>query len=370
MLYIFRRSGLLATRAAAILFAAGLVLAGRTHAQDIPLFSQKLTNSFLYNPAVAGLGMGSLTYSYRNNYSGVNGAPDTHFISAHTPVANYRVGVGVNMFQEQVSALSSTYFSGAFAYHIPINPTSTFSLGISGEYNYQKLRGDLASLNSGDKVLSAYGAGMSKPDFSFGVSYKNSFLHAGISANRLYTAWFEEESKKVLASYYSAFVQGTIRLDAVRSIIEPFLGYRKLSTSNNMVEAGTYYTYADRLTAGLGLRSNSILSATVAYRLTPKFMIGYSREMLLGAVGGYTGASNEFVMRIDFSNRASRPASSNFREAMSYRKKTMHSSSGPKNLHKSMKKLKRFSPNKRYQSNKQMAIKRDRAKKSNAHRRN
>src|ERR1041384_8290761 len=83
--------------------------------QDIPLFTQKLTNSFIYNPAVAGHNVGSLTYSYRMSYAGVANAPKSHFISFHTPLAGHRVGFGVNAYQEDINFIKNTYLSAAFS---------------------------------------------------------------------------------------------------------------------------------------------------------------------------------------------------------------------------------------------------------------
>jgi hypothetical protein len=62
-------------------------------AQDIPLFSQKLTNSFIYNPSFAGLDFGSLTFSRRSNYTAVEGAPVNNFLSLHTPFSGGRFGI-------------------------------------------------------------------------------------------------------------------------------------------------------------------------------------------------------------------------------------------------------------------------------------
>ena len=69
-----------------------LSLPHTANAQDIPLFSQKLTNSFIYNPSLAGHTFGSVTYAYRQNYSNVQGAPKNNFISMHAPFANHKIG--------------------------------------------------------------------------------------------------------------------------------------------------------------------------------------------------------------------------------------------------------------------------------------
>src|SRR3954470_10804159 len=95
------------------LVVSGLFISFSSYAQDIPLFSQKLTNSFVYNPALAGHTFGSLTYSYKQNYSNVNNSPQNHFLSIHTPIANHRFGIGANVYQEDVTFLRSMYISGA-----------------------------------------------------------------------------------------------------------------------------------------------------------------------------------------------------------------------------------------------------------------
>jgi type IX secretion system PorP/SprF family membrane protein len=271
-----------------------LFIAFNVKSQDIPLFSQKLTNSFIYNPAMAGIGLGSLTFSHRNNYSGVTGAPSNNFMSFHTPFSNYRFGAGFNVFQEEVAAIKSTYASGAFAYHININKFSSLSFGVSGEYNSSRLTDEAIAQNDGsDLILNRYTNGVAQPDFSFGVNYQNRLWKVGVAANRLYTAWFEKDSVKNLASYYSGFLQGVIPLEGARSVIEPYFAYRKFSESNNTFDIGVYYTYDNKLTAGVATRSGSILNATLAYKLTKNLLIGYSREVIMGSVGGYTGSSNE-----------------------------------------------------------------------------
>ena len=113
------------------LLLAGLFASSfAVRAQDIPLFSQKLTNSFMYNPALAGHTFGSATFSYRTNYSGVADAPKNYFLSVHTPFSNHRFGVGANVYQEEVSFLKNTYYSGAFAYHLYFNKFSSLSMGV------------------------------------------------------------------------------------------------------------------------------------------------------------------------------------------------------------------------------------------------
>jgi type IX secretion system PorP/SprF family membrane protein len=331
-------------------------------AQDIPLFSQKLTNSFMYNPAVAGHTFGSLTASYRKNYGAVKGAPTNYFVSLHTPLANHRFGVGANVFQEEVTFLRNTYASVAFAYHLRFDKFTTLSMGVSGEYNSIGTNGvPIGSIEDPDYISISQGR-LNHYDYSFGLHFQNRFLKAGIAANRLSSTWSKE--KAPLTSYYSSFVQGLIPLRGGEDLLEPYVAYRKLSEINSSFDAGLFYTYNNLLTAGGSWRSGGILGLTVAAHLGKYLTVGYSRETIMGNVGGFVGAANEITLRYDFSNESYKERfRADYKSAVSYRRKTVGTGSSrpggrsPKQLHKKQKKLAPYSPNRRYQNIKKLSVK-------------
>lgn len=347
-------------------FALALpMLAG---SQDIPLFSQKLTNSFIYNPSFAGLDFGSLTFSRRNNYSGVSGAPVNNFLSLHTPFSNYRFGVGINIFQEEVNILKNSYFSGAFAYHIPFNKYTKLSFGISGEYNTLRANGGDVNFEqvSNDVVLNnLIDEKNNTTDFSFGTNFANQYLKVGFALNRIGAAWLKNDSTKLLSNFYSGFGQGIIRLRGNQDLLEPYVAYRKFSETNNTLDAGVFYTYNNKISAGTAFRKaagsgGAVFNFTLAYHLSKYVMVGYSREIVTGPVGGFVGASNEFTLRFDFNNQGAKVKfRDDYKSSLSYRRKTLSTSAAkrttsggrnPKQLHKAQKRVAAFTPNGRYQN--------------------
>lgn len=331
-------------------------------AQDIPLFSQKLTNSFMYNPALAGHTFGSVTVSYRQNYAKVEGAPTNYFISAHAPIANHRFGIGANFYQEDVTFLRNTYASGAFAYHIRFDKFTVLSMGVSGEYNSIGTNGvPVGTIN--DPEYEAINKGrVNHYDYSFGLHFQNRFLKAGIAANRLSSTWLKEEAS--LSNYYSSFVQGLIPLRGGEDLLEPYVAYRKLSSVNNTIDAGLFYTYNNLLTVGGAWRSGGVVAGTIAVRPSKYLQLGYSREIITGNVGGFVGAASEFTIRYDFNNESYKERfRADYKSAVSYRRKTVGSSfskaggRGPKQLHRKQKKLAPYSPNRRYQNIKKLGVK-------------
>jgi type IX secretion system PorP/SprF family membrane protein len=347
-----------------LLIALGAVA---SRAQDIPLFSQKLTNSFMYNPAMAGHTYGSITTSYRTNYSGVADAPKNYFLSIHTPFAHHRFGAGANVYQEEVAILKNTYYSAAFAYHLQFNKFSTLSMGVGTELN--QFRPNFNTVNdpyiSPDLTYQRYVLTSGKPDFSFGMLYQNRYVKVGASANRLATAWLEPVDKKTLSNYFTGSVQGMIPIRDGQDLLEPYFAYRKLSESNQTFDAGLYYTYDNKITVGGAYRNGSIAAVTLAYRLSKYLLVGYSREMILSPIGGFVGSSNEFTLRYDFNDQNyQKKFKQDYKQAISYRRKTLNTSSikktpgghSPKQLQKAQKRVAAYSPNSRYQNTKKLSM--------------
>lgn len=335
-----------------------LIAAGTSFGQDIPLFSQKLTNSFLYNPAMAGMSSGSLTLSHRTNYAGVQGAPVNNFLSFQTPISNGRFGFGVNALQDRVNILDNNFASAAFAYHLQLNSLNRLSMGVGAEYNMTKLN-DL-TLVSTDRTLQRIDTtGTSKADFSFGLVYETRLFRAGLAANRLSSGLFENKGTQTLSNYYTAFVQGTLPMRGGADMIEPYINFRKFSASNTTLDLGVYYTYDSKLVAGVAVRNGSTYSGTVGFHFTKNIMAGYSREMNLGSVGGFIGSTNEITFRFDFSQKETpKKFNNDYRSSLSYRRKTLNTSGvkktagghTPKQLSKAQKRVAAFSPNRRYQN--------------------
>lgn len=341
--------------------------------QDIPLFSQKLTNSFVYNPAIAGHTVGSLTASYKQNYGQVEGAPKNYFLSMHAPIANYRFGIGGNIYQEEVTFVRSTYASIAFAYHLSLSKISTLSFGVSGELNtfgnngVPKVPG--TELLQNEEWVNFEKNGLSDYDVSFGMHFQNRFIKAGIAANRLSSTWLKEESKVVLSNFYSMSVQGLIPLRADQDILEPYIAYRKLSELNQTLDVGAYYTINKKITLGGAFRTGGVVSGTAAYRLSKYLLVGYSHETIVGSVGGFVGAANEITLRFDFNDQAYRAHfSSDYKSSVAYRRKALSTSKkrpaarSPKQMAKKQKKLAPYSPNRRYQNTKKLSVKKYKSK--------
>lgn len=332
------------------------------NAQDIPLFSQKLTNSFIYNPALAGHTFGSITFAHRKNFANVNGSATSNFLSFHTPVKDHKFGVGANLFSEQVNVYKNIYASGAFAYHLSFSRNSILSMGVSAEYN--SLGFDIGKLNFESRVEDALLVNENSLDFSFGLNYSHKYFKAGAAMNRLATNLEITNSANVLSEFYSGYAAGLIPIRGGIDILEPTFTFRKFSDVNDAWDAGLYYTYNAMVLVGGSYRKGDILSLTTGFHINKKLLLGYSYEMVNNNLGSDLGATNELTIRYDFNNITYQDRfRSSYKSSISYRRKTLSNSSsarkragvkGPKAMHKKAKRMQKFSPNKRYNTGKKL----------------
>lgn len=364
-----------------ISIALCLLLNTPAFSQDIPLFTQKLTNSFLYNPAIAGENFGSVTLAHRSSYLGVQDAPQNNFLAFHTPFYNHKFGAGVNVYQEKVNFLSNIFITGAFAYHINFSEYTIFSMGVAAEYTSVKF--DINSDFKGDPEDGLLQNTISEPDFSFGLNFQHRYFKIGGAINRLATHFELTKGAEVLNEFYSGYAAGLIPLRGGLDILEPTVSIRKFAGNSRNFDVGLYYTYNDLLLVGASMRrglglgystdqernkgvSNpSLINLTTGIKINKKILVGYSYEMVGNELSSTLGSTHEITLRMDFNDRTYQDRfSRDYKSSMNFRRKTLSGTSvrkkvgskSPRSFSKRKKKqIRQMSPSKRYQNIKKLS---------------
>jgi type IX secretion system PorP/SprF family membrane protein len=138
--------------------AFGLVLSGMgigsVQAQQLFRRSQFMTNSFLSNPAIAGtLPETPVTMTFRNQWTGFDGAPETMTLSGHTSLPN-NLGVGAIVYSDDTGgAINRTGMEIAGSYTIDLNNYDAVSFGLSVMANQWSFDNDLDVWDVEDPAL-------------------------------------------------------------------------------------------------------------------------------------------------------------------------------------------------------------------------
>ena len=104
-------------------------------AQQVATYSQYMTNALAINPAYAGSHEAlSATVLARFQNVGLEGSPNTQTFSAHSPLLNKRVALGLLVIHDQLSVINQTGVHVSYAYRIPVSKKNNgvLSFGLQG----------------------------------------------------------------------------------------------------------------------------------------------------------------------------------------------------------------------------------------------
>jgi type IX secretion system PorP/SprF family membrane protein len=153
-----------------------------------------MTEGMTINPAFAGhREVLSTSLFHRSNWLGFEGAPQYQMISAHTPLVNYKVGLGILIGHESYGPVDNTNLFVNYAYRMEL-ASGKLALGMRGGFNfkntsYQDI--DISPRYSQDPAFTeSYTSFL--PNFGIGANYyaKRFFIGASIP-----TLLLEEQKK-------------------------------------------------------------------------------------------------------------------------------------------------------------------------------
>ena len=94
----------------------------KLQAQQEAMYSQYMFNTLAINPAYAGSrNVTSATALYRNQWVGIQGAPETLTLSIDAPINSKKVGLGLQVFNDRIGVTSTTGAFGSYAYRLRLN---------------------------------------------------------------------------------------------------------------------------------------------------------------------------------------------------------------------------------------------------------
>jgi type IX secretion system PorP/SprF family membrane protein len=96
-------------------------LAHTATAQQEPQYTQFMFNKLAYNPGYAGSFVSpAFTAIYRNQWMGIDGAPNTQIISFNQPMLNERLGIGANLSRHSIGINRTFTVDLVYSYRIPM----------------------------------------------------------------------------------------------------------------------------------------------------------------------------------------------------------------------------------------------------------
>ncbi len=302
------------------LISAGLSAGGQHVADSMrislgyPVYSQYLQNGLVINPAYAGTrGAMSAFMSYRMQWIGTKGSPLLQSLSAHSPMKNDKVSLGLlaRFMQYGVTKTSSVYADYAYAIRFR---EGRLSFGLQGGLDISNTDyTGLLLFDQNDPVFEADNKPYILPNVGAGVYYYTGRYFAGLAIPS-FLSYRRSTGGSTLLYHsfgeYSFIISGGAVFDITADIkLKPSILFdyslrktRKL----NQFDLNINMIYADTFWGGLSWRvPEQVLVAIFQVQLNQQIMAGISYDYPAGRMNSFSKGSTEFTLRYDFGYKVS-----------------------------------------------------------------
>ncbi|MDF2438405.1 MAG: hypothetical protein K0Q95_2781 [Bacteroidota bacterium] len=268
------------------------------YAQHNVLYSQYYFSGILINPAYAG-SQNALNFTsiYRDQWTGIDGAPRNLSIGLHTPLKNEKVNAGLVFLNNRYGITCETRAMGVYAYKLKLGKGS-LAFGLQGGVEYFKNDiSKIISTDNGDPVFEQAVEKSISGVVGAGLFYKSEKVIAGISAPILYS------TRKNYVVAYSPLILSAGFLVNLNDdlVLKPAGLVRHIKNSPVGWDLTSAIYYREAIGVGLGYRSNDAAYGYLDIRLNDQFSIGYCYDYTLSHLNTYSNGSHEFMLRYIFS---------------------------------------------------------------------
>ena len=306
-----------------------------SNAQQDAMFTKYMFNSLSYNPAFAGSPeYMQIRVLYRDQWLGLEGAPTTQTVTAHSPVSE-KIGLGVAVVNDKIGATGSTSANISYAYRIPFGK-GKLSLGLQtgfanwrADWNELRFKDPASIDNSFMEMTPSYWLF----NFGAGVFYYAPKYYIGISVPHLYNNDLRKDvpddvdvwAKQYRHYYFTAGAALPLKGDAMifkPSILIKSVGllgdFTPASSNPTKVGAPTEFDvdasvlFYNTLWVGLSIRGafeakafggeSTFDSADiwVAYYLMSGIRVGAAYDYSINKIGDFSKGSFELMVGYDF----------------------------------------------------------------------
>lgn len=310
------------------------------HSQQRPQYTQYIFNNFILNPAISGIeNYIDVKAGYRSQWQGLEGAPETSYISVHAPlgknflygtstsvpqsggtnpnsrsyVQTYMAsephhGIGFHAVSDKAGPISRTDVNATYAYHMGLSSNVNLSLGVAAGVSKIYLdRSKITLENPNDQAIGTGDYDQLKPDLSAGVWLYGPRYFAGVAAQQLLASpisFSDDESydqgKKVPHMFISAGYKVYLGDDfaAMPSAMVKVVSPVPVSIDVNMKLA-----YRDKFWMGGSYRKDDAFSAMAGFNVGSFMNLGYSYDFTTSGLNTVSNGSHEIVIGVFLNNR-------------------------------------------------------------------
>ena len=283
-------------------------------AQQVPQYSLYTLNPYAFNPAYAGLENTLVaTGVYRQQWSGLKGAPVTQNINAHLPLYAISSGVGIRVENDVIGAHNSSQVALSYNYQLQVGQNTVISLGVSAGYLQYVLDGTKLRAPEGtyvdpdfshnDQVLPIGKERAGAPLFETGVYLQSKRLEVGASLQPVYASKITSGAGNFgvkpipHAFFYTAYTLAAGENLSIKPSILVKTDLTKTQAEISVIARWRENIFAGASYRGFGQTSKDAAILMGGLKLNEKTTLAYAFDVPLSALSSVNRGSHELLLR-------------------------------------------------------------------------
>lgn len=279
-------------------------------AQKDLVMSQYMHNRYSVNPGFAGNREALTVYgAFRKKWIGINGSPHSQYFSAHSPLKNNNIALGLDVYNQQYGVTRQTGFTLSYTYRVMVNEKQYLGFGLNA--GFASYGSDWASVSTFDEMddAFAYNESSGSPLAGFGVTwYDNRFFLGASAPNLFYYDISKNKGEGLSPEKVNYLLTGGYLFSLGQQLdIQPSFLTRINPEEDTHIDINATLIYNNRIWVGASYRTTNDMVALVGYQLTPQLRLSYSYDYSTGDIGSYNSGTHEVGIQFDFGYKIKTP---------------------------------------------------------------
>ncbi len=288
------------------LFAICMFSAASVHAQQDPMVSQYMFNGLYLNPAYAGShDYWSSTLTFRNQWVGLEGAPETAIAAVDGPISAKNMGLGLILLHDKIGVTRQNTAILNYAYQLKLNKNSKLAFGINAGFSQFNARLTDLTVWDQDQVFDSDITSKVIPRLGVGAYYFGKKHYVGISIPTLFAYQkdlnfnFDLSRASFLRRHY-LLTAGYV-FDVAKNLkLKPSVLFKYVENTPLEVDFNLSAVYQNKFWLGTSFRTYDAVAVILEYQTNSFFRVGYSYDITVSKLRKYSNGSHEIMIGIDF----------------------------------------------------------------------
>jgi len=309
-----------------------------SRAQQKPQYTQYIFNNYLINPAITGIeSYTDVKAGYRNQWTGLDGAPVTMYFTIQTPIGNKFIqgdamsqprsnedpmsrsyvqdyqaaaphhGIGFTVVTDKAGPITQNNYDVTYAYHLGITSNLNLAVGVAAGLASINLNTSQITLeNALDPAIANGNNNQLKPDLGLGVWAYSAQYFFGISAQQVLpqTLFFSSNStynqSKTVPHY---FITGGVKLFLAEDItLLPSVMFKYVNPVPTTFDLNLKMAFQDKFWIGGSYRRNDAIAAMAGINVGSFLNFGYAYDFTTSNLNTVSNGTHEIILGIMLNN--------------------------------------------------------------------